>query len=241
MRTTQRTGYVRPSSEADVYTPSRTPRRACSTPIARPPLDTFVLVALAFVLLPICILLARTFISTAEARSADLRDQLALELAVVAAHEGALDNLRDTALIYQVLEARAVSTAGRIALLRLHSGRALGRKPCEGGNCAWSVELLRNPHATPPSVDAAYWTRVRAGDWTLVMRKAQGLVYGIDDDRPCLGAPYSWGYAGDLKSAWLDRRLLPMGCAGTLNDGFALAPRSLRVLSADVAKGSSTP
>jgi hypothetical protein len=166
--------------------------------------------------------------------AADYRPQLALELAVVAAHEGALDNVRDTALVWQVLESRRTTDAGRLALLREHSPRALGREPCSGGNCEWSVELLRNPYATPRSVDAAYWSRVRAENWTLVMRKALGLVYGIDDDRPCAGAPYSWGYAGDVASAWLERRLVPMGCEGVLNDGFAFAPR---VVDADVAKG----
>ena len=38
----------------------------------------------------------------------DEREQLALELAVVAAHEGALANLAETALVYQVLEALPV-------------------------------------------------------------------------------------------------------------------------------------
>lgn len=171
--------------------------------------------ALILALLGVTVCIGRAF---ADDR---VRQQLALELAVVAAHEGALDNLRDTALIWQVLESRRTTDRGRLELLRAHSPRALGLAPCAGGNCRWSVELLRNPHATPASVDAAYWQRVRAGTWALVMRTAQGLVYGVDTDRPCASAPFSWGYAGDVDSAWSKRRLVPLGCEGTLNDGFA--------------------
>jgi hypothetical protein len=60
-----------------------------------------------------------------------------------------------------------------------------------------------------------------------VRRYASELVYGIELWRPCPSAPYSWGYAGDLESAWIERRLVPMGCEGTLNEGFTVAPRSL--------------
>lgn len=165
----------------------------------------------------------------------DYRPQLALELAVVAAHEGALDNLRDTALLFQVLESRARTDRGRLALLRAHSPRALGIEPCNGGNCRWSVELLHAPSTTPSSVDAGYWRTVRAPQWTLVQRKALGLVYGTDSDRPCPVAPWSWGGAMDLSGAWLERRLVPLGCEGTLNDGFAFAPRTL---SAATARGT---
>ena len=58
-------------------------------------------------------------------------------------------------------------------------------------------------------------------------RYASELVYGIELWRPCPAAPYSWGYAGDLKSAWLKRRLVPLGCEGVMNDGFTVAPREL--------------
>lgn len=179
----------------------------------------------------LCLLLARAVF--AQRRSP--RDQLALELACVAAHEGALDNLRDVALVWQVVEAKAVTTSARLKFLRAHSPRALGIKGCVSGNCLWSSELRHNPLATPSSVDAGFWSRVRARDWALVMRKAQGLVYGIDDDRPCPESPFSWGYAGDLESAWRQRGLIPMGCAGVLNDGFRLAPKALR---ASVARGA---
>jgi hypothetical protein len=158
------------------------------------------------------------------------RDQLALELAVVAAHEGALDNTPDTALVWQVVESRASTTQGRINFLRAHSPRALGRKACNYGNCVWSQELLEAPDEPPASLSAAWWTATRAESWQVLRRYASELVYGIELWRPCPAAPYSWGYAGDLKSAWIERRLVPLGCEGTMNDGFRVAPPSLTAL-----------
>lgn len=155
------------------------------------------------------------------------KDQLALELAVVAAHEGALDNARDTALVWQVVEARALTTQARLIFLRAHSPRALGRKQCGVGNCVWSRELLQAPDEPPASLSSAWWNATRAPAWMEVRRYASELVYGIELWRPCPVAPYSWGYAGDLESAWLERRLVPVGCEGTLNEGFTVAPRSL--------------
>ena len=158
------------------------------------------------------------------------RDQLALELAVVSAHEGALENRRDTALVWQVVEARALTTQARLHFLRAHSPRALGRKSCNVGNCVWSRELLLAPEQPPASLSAAWWKATRALRWQEVRRYASELVYGIELWRPCPSAPYSWGYAGDLKSAWVERRLVPLGCEGTMNDGFTVAPRSLTAL-----------
>lgn len=178
-------------------------------------------------------LLLLTTVAQAEPR--DPRDQLALELAVVAAHEGALDNLRDTALVWQVVEARARTTHGRLGFLRAHSPRALGYKRCTTSNCVWSVELLHDPNVPPESLSAKWWNTTRASQWERIRRYAAELVYGVELWRPCLAAPYSWGYAGDLESAWLERRLVPLGCEGTMNEGFTPAPKMLLVA---VAKGS---
>jgi hypothetical protein len=158
------------------------------------------------------------------------QDQLALELAVVAAHEGALENTRDTALVWQVVESRALTTQSRLNFLRAHSGRALGRKTCTFGNCLWSRELLQAPEQPPASLSAVWWNATRANRWEELRRYASELVYGIELWRPCPAAPYSWGYAGDLKSAWLERRLVPLGCEGVMNDGFTVAPRSLTAM-----------
>jgi hypothetical protein len=180
---------------------------------------------------------AGPFISTASASTPrSQRDQLALELAVVAAHEGALDNPREAALIWQVVEARAETTQGRLMFLRAHSARALGRKTCSIGNCIWSRELLTDPEHAPASLSAAWWNAMRAPAWLALQRYAAELVYGIELWRPCPVAPYSWGYAGDLESAWRERRLVPIGCEGTMNDGFTVAPREL---TAAIAKSGT--
>lgn len=172
--------------------------------------------------------LATAEIGQADARTyRSARDQLALELAVVAAHEGALDNARDTALVWQVVEARALTTQSRLNFLRAHSPRALGRKTCSGGNCVWSRELLLAPEEPPASLSAAWWKATRAPAWEQLQRYALELVYGLELWRPCPAAPYSWGYAGDLQSAWLKRRLVPLGCEGVMNDGFRVAPAEL--------------
>lgn len=149
------------------------------------------------------------------------RRQLALELAVVAAHEGALENLSDTALVWQVVEVNGGdSVIKRLAFLRRHSGRALGLKPCDrAGNCRWSVDLLRAPNAAPPSTDAEWWHARRAQAWRLVREYAANLVAGGAPWRPCSRPPRTWGYSGDVEKARA-RGLVPMGCAGTLNDGF---------------------
>jgi hypothetical protein len=147
-----------------------------------------------------------TFALARDARAATYRnpkDQLALELAVVAAHEGALDNARDTALVWQVVEARALTTQARLMFLRAQ------------------------PDEPPASLSSAWWNATRAPAWMEVRRYASELVYGIELWRPCPVAPYSWGYAGDLESAWLERRLVPVGCEGTMNEGFTVAPRAL--------------
>lgn len=177
------------------------------------------------------VLVAPFFVTTICAANATVyrsaQDQLALELAVVAAHEGALDNRRDTALVWQVVESRSSTTQGRLNFLRAHSGRALGRKTCNFGNCVWSRELLKAPEQPPASLSASWWNATRATAWEELRHYASALVYGIELWRPCPAAPYSWGYAGDLKSAWLERRLVPLGCEGVMNDGFKVAPPSL--------------
>ncbi len=172
--------------------------------------------------------------SPAAAEKRDPLDQLALEVAVVAAHEGALDNLEDTALIWQVVSHRADTTQGRISFLRLHSPKALGRETCNDQNCVWSVELLNNPDIHPASIAQGWWEEVREQSWREILRYARGLVYGIDVSQPCPENPYTWGGAMDVEGAYTDRNLIPLGCVGVRNDGFTHAPR---VISAKDAAG----
>jgi hypothetical protein len=176
--------------------------------------------------------LALLWASPAAAERRDPLDQLALEVAVVAAHEGALDNREDTALVWQVVAHRANTTQGRIDFLRLHSPKALGREACTDQNCVWSVELLKNPDAHPASIDRKWWEKVREQSWRETLRYARGLVYGIDISQPCPGDPYTWGGAMDVEGAYKDRNLIPLGCVGVLNEGFTHAPRMVSVISA---------
>lgn len=224
--------------------------------------DRYALHAIALLLLPACGLLVRDCVARAEesaaptalatttpvasltppsdaaggrAGAADpLIDQLGLEVAIVAAHEGAFANLAETDLVWQVVEHRASTTRGRLAFLRAHSGRALGRKPARSTNSVWSVELLNAPDKPPASLNAAWWRAARAEQWELIRRRARGLVYGLRLERPCAGPPYTWGGAMDVDGAYRERGLVPLGCEGVLNDGFAFAPRAI---SAAIAKG----
>jgi len=182
---------------------------------------------------------ALVWTSFASANKRDSRDQLALEVAVVAAHEGALDNLEDTALVWQVVSSRADTTQGRLAFLRAHSPRALGIRECNGQNCRWSVELLNAPNAHPASVERGWWEKVRAPRWREILRYARGLVYGIEVAEPCSAAPYTWGGAMDVEGAYKDRNLIPLGCVGTLNEGFTHAPRVVSVKGSISAKDAA--
>lgn len=195
---------------------------------ARGPLERYAIYAVSLIVLLACAVLAR-----AQESSDALLEQLALEVAVVAAHEGAFTNLDDTDLIWQVVEHRASTTRARLAFLRSHSGRALGRKSARSINSVWSVELLNAPDAPPASLSAAWWRTARAEQWSLIRRRARGLVHGLRSERPCPVNPHSWGYAGDLDAA-LEDGLVPAGSVGTLNECFVFAPKVLR---AAIAKG----
>ena len=161
--------------------------------------------------------------------------KLALRVARTAAHEGALKNLRDVDLIWQVTESRASTTEKRSEFLALHSGRAIGHKPCrtDDGNC-WSQTLDRRG-TIPASVavgDAGYWRTVAIPAWQRVLQRAEALISGDVISRPCPVAPYTWGGVGRAPDGADDRQhaaldgLYPIGCSGTLNDGFAFKPRA---------------
>lgn len=158
--------------------------------------------------------------------SRSLREQLALELAVVSAHESGFYSLPDVSLVWEVTQARATTTAKRLAFLRAHSGRALGRKPCAALNCKWSTELLAAPNKPPASMSAAWWNAARADAWAKVRAHARALVFGTVTARVCSSVPYSWGSDRDMLSAHL-RGLEAIACAGTLNTGVVLKARSV--------------
>jgi hypothetical protein len=151
---------------------------------------------------------------------------LALAVAQVAAHEGALRNLRDVDLIWQCVEARGDTDAKRLRWLQKHSPRALGLKPPKLGDVnAWSSELGRN--ATLPADVASgdpkrqsYWRFRVMPRWAEVLARAQHLASGGRYEKPCPSTPTTWGGPMDHEVA-AEMGLYPLGCQGTLNDGFA--------------------
>jgi hypothetical protein len=150
------------------------------------------------------------------------RRSLALALAQVAAHEGALHNARDLDLIWQVVQNHGNSPQAQLRWLRTHSARALGLAPARhtDGN-AWSSELNRRG-TIPASVAAGqgYWRMRVMPKWHGLLERAQSLVDGAAYAKPCPIEPITWGGPMDHVTAAADGRY-PIGCSDVLNDGFA--------------------
>jgi hypothetical protein len=151
---------------------------------------------------------------------------LVLALARVAAHEGALQNPRDLDLVWQVTEGYGATSDRRLRFLQQHSPRALGLEPPrQGAKNAFAAELKRND-TLPASVAAAdrgtkaYWTHKVMPRWQDLLDRAEYLVAGKPYARPCPLKPVTWGGPMDHESAREQGRY-PIGCEGTLNDGFA--------------------
>ncbi len=157
------------------------------------------------------------------------RAALATLLAHTAAHEGALlnaDPLRELALLWQVVEGSAPTTEKRLAFLRAHSPQLAGTRTCRI-NC-WALELKgKTLPASVAASDAAYWRKVVLPTYLRIERRARELVAGAAYDKPCRVQPVTWGAVGRLSPEADDREkaaqhgLAPIGCEGTLNDGFA--------------------
>lgn len=137
----------------------------------------------------------------------------------VGLNEGCLLNLRDCALVWQVVEGWSEP---RLPRLRRHSSRVLGLKPCTTGNCRWSRDLSRDASvpAALASGQAAWWRVVAAPRARAALAYVRKLVRGEIVDRPCPITPFTWGGPGDVQHA-ARNGLFPIGCEGTLNDGFA--------------------
>lgn len=186
---------------------------------------TLRIIALATFIAGMVLLLAS---QAANASKGDMRGALAFAVAKVAANEGALINLNEVKLVWQVVEGHADDTAGQYRFLRSHSGRVLGSKNCLHGNCIWTRNLKLNPFYQPheSDVDPGYWRVITAPRWRETMRLARSLVMGKVPDgwEPCPITPVTWGSRDpdlpDLEHA-RSIGLAPIGCKGTLNDGFA--------------------
>lgn len=161
------------------------------------------------------------------------QERYAFALARVSAHEGALTNLRDVDLVHQVAITNAATPQKQLEFLHAHSGRSLGDKPCTDANCEWSPKLNRAgtvPAAQAAGKDAAYWRVVVMPRWRSVLARARVLASGAVpySQLPCKRAPVTWGSVRlDSKKA-ASHGLYPLGCSGTLNDGFAPVSRETR-------------
>jgi hypothetical protein len=155
------------------------------------------------------------------------QERLSQHLAAVAANEGALRSPRDLELIWQTVQYRAKTVLKQDQWLRYHSGRVLGTRSCTTGNCLWSRRL--GAGWSVPSVVAAsqggYWRHVVLPRYRELLERARRLVAGEPYDKPCRIEPRTWGGVGrdgvDDREHAAREGLFPIGCRGTLNDGFA--------------------
>lgn len=158
---------------------------------------------------------------------------LSLAVAKVAANEASLARSRpaDVALIWQVTEAHGTDAAGRLGWLRSHSSCVLTDRPLSDyerrSNCVWTRGLddsRRAPEGWAEAYPHLSWSRF-AGRWAQVRTVARLLVSGRRTERPCPRTPDTWGGRElDMEQA-LRRGLRPVGCVGTVNEGFVYGQR----------------
>jgi hypothetical protein len=160
----------------------------------------------------------------------------ALVLAVfrVACNEGALVNLREVSIVYQVTQSHGRSSGERLAWLRRHSPRSCCARRDEGlgpsasrakGNQTWTSQLL--PSCEKPEaldVSKAWWEARRRASCFAVYHLAEALVTARIEDKPCDGAPTTWA------APWYRARPLAQGmiehhCEGVLNRAWSWPPR----------------
>ncbi len=146
---------------------------------------------------------------------------LAATLAIVALHEGAIENPWETALVWQCAETNAHTPAGRLAWLRAHSPRATGyAAPFADDTNAWTARF--NFRDVPSGfADGDYFRAVTMPRARQVLAYARGLVSGNETLRPCRVAPKSWATRASERVAAERSGLYPIGCVGTRNDGYA--------------------
>lgn len=162
------------------------------------------------------------------ARANSLERALVSSVARVSADEGALQNPREVSLVWQVVEGHGKTTWARLTFLRRHSPHVLGLKPCGRLlNCYWARQLDWSGDEPPAmlgqGVAPDFWRVVTWPCWHTIQHMADALVHGRVHDRPCSRTPTTWGSRTsrrDLAYAHA-HGLCALGCANTLNDGFA--------------------
>jgi len=151
----------------------------------------------------------------------------ALWVARVAANEGAFVNRPEAALVWQTARSSAKTTEKRAAWLAKHSPRVHGSRPCKVGNCCWTPNLTRSD-AMPDGIALGrhpldVWNIRVAPIWRDTLRYVDWMVLGDrTSEDPCPITPKTWGCEADRKRA-LREGLYPIGCRGTLDDGFTYA------------------
>lgn len=154
----------------------------------------------------------------------DAESELALWVARVAVNEGAFKARAQAALVWQTARNAASTTERRAAWLYRHSPRVHGHRPCRGGNCRWTPQLERGEQQPVAlGLPGDFWELKVLPFWTDTLRYVDWLVRGeraVDD--PCHVTPRTWGCEADRPRA-LAQGLYPIGCVGTLDDGFTYA------------------
>ena len=154
---------------------------------------------------------------------------LALQVARVAANEGAFRHRVTTALVWQVVRENGGKTnASKLRFLNRHSQRVGGTKRCYSGNCFWTPFLARNSEQPQGLIlREDYWQLHVAPVWRDTLAYADWLVRGQrKQDDPCPVKPRTWGGPMDREGA-LREGLYPIGCRGSqrctkasCNDGY---------------------
>lgn len=173
--------------------------------------------------------------------AADVRDELALELARVAMNE-APGSPGDVRLVWEVVQTSARAPEDRLAFLRRHSGCVSPAGDCDRdgdvdelddeaararpGNARWT-RFLAEENVEPSGWPRAWsWVRLGMPAWRRTRELARRLVYEIDRRRVCEERPQTW--AGKMDHARAARLgMIPVVCLGTTNGGYRYRARPM--------------
>jgi len=168
----------------------------------------------------------------------DAREGLKLALAKVCVNEAGFSSMADCALIHDASGSTGQSSQTRLNWLNRHSRRVLGDRECGNRrNCQWTRNLTW-ADTMPEGWDTANEWHPR--HWAQVRRWAHGLVYGTITLHPCPNTPQTWGGRMDHERA-VNRGLEPLGCVGTLNEGYRYDSAEPRPAVAAPASSGETP
>ncbi len=154
------------------------------------------------------------------------RADLVLALARVAYNEAG-DNEPDLALIWAATRAHGETDRARLGFLYRHSPCATAQLPDSiayqrPGRCRWTRNLDhrgQQPRGWIPSRDGR-WTSRDRDRWLAHLERAGEFVRGERVLDVCPETPWTWD-----GRRWIAERVAegrrPLGCTGTLNEGYA--------------------